>query len=140
MEEGKGTVGCVALDQNGNLAAATSTGGRTGKLPGRIGDSPIIGAGTFANADIAFSGTGRGEEYIRHSLAARMAWMVGEQNLSLEQAGTKCLTEILAPKDGGLIAVDRKGNLFLDENTGSMARGWANSAGIKQVAIWEKPL
>lgn len=139
-DEAKGTVGCVALDQNGNLAAATSTGGRTGKLPGRIGDSPVIGAGTFANSDMAFSGTGRGEEYIRHSLAARMAWMVGEQNMSLSDAGTKCLTEILAPKDGGLIAVDKDGNLFLDENTGSMARGWATSDGKRHVAIWENPL
>lgn len=140
VDETKGTVGCVALDQNGNLAAATSTGGRTGKLPGRIGDSPVIGAGTFANENMAFSGTGRGEEYIRHSLAARMAWMVGEQKLSLEQAGNKCLTEILAPKDGGLIAVDRDGNVFLDENTGSMARGWAKSDGTRKVAIWENPL
>ena len=139
-DEAKGTVGCVALDQNGNLAAATSTGGRTGKLPGRIGDSPIIGAGTFANENMAFSGTGRGEEYIRHSLAARMAWMVGEQKMSLEAAGKKCLTEILAPKDGGLIAVDQDGNLFLDENTGSMARAWAKSDGTRNVAIWENPL
>ncbi|MEP3482344.1 MAG: isoaspartyl peptidase/L-asparaginase [Fuerstiella sp.] len=139
-DEAKGTVGCVALDQNGNLAAATSTGGRTGKLPGRIGDSPVIGAGTFANENMAFSGTGRGEEYIRHSLAARMAWMVGEQNMSLEAAGKKCLTEILAPKDGGLIAVDQAGNLFLDENTGSMARAWAKSDGTRKVAIWENPL
>lgn len=139
-DEAKGTVGCVALDQNGNLAAATSTGGRTGKLPGRIGDSPVIGAGTFANQNMAFSGTGRGEEYIRHSLAARMAWMVGEQNMSLEEAGTKCLTKILAPKDGGLIAVDKDGNLFLAENTGSMARGWAKSDGTQKVAIWENPL
>lgn len=139
-DEAKGTVGCVALDQHGNLAAATSTGGRTGKLPGRIGDSPIIGAGTFANQNMAFSGTGRGEEYIRYSLAARMAWMVGEQNMSLQEAGEKCLTEILAPKDGGLIAVDKDGNLFLDENTGSMARGWATSNGTQNVAIWENPL
>ena len=78
----KGTVGCVALDSHGNLAAATSTGGVTGKRPGRIGDSPIIGAGTYANTTCAVSCTGTGEQFIRHSIATRVAWLMEERKLT----------------------------------------------------------
>ena len=133
--EAGGTVGCVALDSHGNLAAATSTGGLTGKMPGRIGDSPILGAGTFAdNKSCAVSGTGKGEEFIRHSIAARVGWLV-ESGLTLDEAVHACLTKALKPGDGGLIAVDREGHLVLETTTGGMPRAAADSTGRREVAI-----
>lgn len=132
-----GTVGCVALDAQGNLAAATSTGGMTGKLAGRVGDSPILGAGNYAdNKSCAVSGTGKGEEYIRHTIAARIAWMVGSQGQDLDQAVDYCLTKVLQPGDGGIIAVDKQGNLSLRANIDGMMRAAADSTGLREVAIW----
>lgn len=132
----KGTVGCVALDQFGNLAAATSTGGLTNKRYGRVGDSPIIGAGTYAdNATCAVSCTGTGEHYIRHAIAhdvvARMAY--GKQ--SLEQAVKIVIHQKLKPGDGGLIAVGRDGAMAIEHNTGGIAYGMANGSGVFRVGL-----
>ncbi|MEL6105239.1 MAG: isoaspartyl peptidase/L-asparaginase [Planctomycetota bacterium] len=135
------TVGCVALDRDGHLAAATSTGGLTGKMLGRIGDSPILGTGSYADDNsVAVSGTGKGEEFIRHSIASRVGWLVADKGYTLENAGKHCLENVLSAGQGGLIAVDRNGNVFLDTNTGAMPRAWATSDGSGGVAIWEKPL
>lgn len=132
-----GTVGAVARDGAGNLAAATSTGGYTGKLPGRIGDSPLIGAGTYAdNAACAISGTGLGEAFIRavlaHDVAARMRYG-GE---SLAAAARKALATVARlGGDGGLIAVDRSGRIVMPFNSERMYRAAVNRHGRRQVAI-----
>lgn len=137
----RGTVGCVALDQQGNLAAATSTGGLTAKLPGRVGDSPLLGAGTYAdNAGCAVSGTGVGEQYIRNAIAFQINWRVKENQQPIAEAVQECLDKVLKPGDGGLIAIDHEGNMALQYNTGSMNRAWSDSKGNRGVAIWAKPL
>jgi beta-aspartyl-peptidase (threonine type) len=132
----KGTVGCVALDSHGNLAAATSTGGVNGKRPGRVGDSPIIGAGTYANRTCAVSCTGTGEQFIRHSIATRVAMLMEERKLSVDQAARICIDDILQPGDGGLIAVDRNGQFSLRSSTGGMPRAIADSTGRMEIGIW----
>jgi beta-aspartyl-peptidase (threonine type) len=131
-----GTVGCVALDGRGNLAAATSTGGLTGKLPGRVGDTPICGAGTYANnRSCAVSGTGKGEEFIRHSIAAKVGWLVEERGFAVEDAVGHCLEKILQPGDGGMIAVDREGRVAMRASTAAMPRGVADSTGRFEVSM-----
>jgi beta-aspartyl-peptidase (threonine type) len=130
------TVGCVALDTHGNLAAGTSTGGRTNKKSGRVGDSPIIGAGTYANnATCAVSGTGLGEQFIRHSVgfnvAARMAYL----KQSLKDAVHEVLYKTLDPDDGGLIALAADGTIIMDYTTAGMARAAADSTGYREVKI-----
>jgi beta-aspartyl-peptidase (threonine type) len=136
-EGGAGTVGCVALDIRGNLAAATSTGGLSGKMPGRIGDTPVIGAGNYANNEsCAVSGTGIGEQYIRHSISAKVAWLVAEREMPLDDAVRHCLREVLQPGDGGIIAVDCEGRITLQATTDSMPRGAADSTGRFETAIW----
>jgi L-asparaginase / beta-aspartyl-peptidase len=136
-EKASGTVGCVALDVRSNLAAATSTGGLGGKMPGRIGDTPVIGAGNYANNEsCAVSGTGIGEQYIRHSIAAKVAWLRAERKISIDEAVRHCLREILQPGDGGIIAVDRDGRITLQATTESMPRGAADSTGRFETAIW----
>jgi len=135
-----GTVGCVVLDMNGDLAAGTSTGGMMMKKNGRIGDSPIIAAGTYAdNRSCAVSCTGHGEYFIRaavaHDLSARMRY----GNQSLEEASEDIVMKELLDLggDGGLIAVDRLGNIHLPFNTSGMFRGFANSKGEEGVAMFE---
>lgn len=135
-----GTVGAVALDRHGNLAAATSTGGMTNKRFGRVGDSPIIGAGTFArNGAAAVSCTGHGEFFIReaaaHSVAARMAF--GGQPLAA--AARAVIFEQIGPAGGrgGLIAIDAEGRVAMPYNTGGMFRGHYLAEGTPQVWIWE---
>jgi beta-aspartyl-peptidase (threonine type) len=136
LENIGGTVGCVALDSYGNLAAATSTGGMSGKMAGRVGDSPIIGAGTYAdNETCAVSGTGKGEEFIRHSVAARVGWLMEGRGLSVDDAVKHCLTDVLKPGDGGLIAVDRQGHVSMHSTTEAMPRGVADSSGRFETAI-----
>ena len=135
-ESGGSTVGCVALDQHGNLAAATSTGGLTAKLGGRVGDSPIIGAGTYANGTVAVSGTGIGEQYIRNTIAARVAMLIEIGNMKVDAAVNHCLTKVLNPNDGGLIAVDRDGNISQRASTAAMARGAADSSGRFETKLW----
>lgn len=131
-----GTVGCVALDKHGNLAAGTSTGGLTNKKWGRVGDSPIIGAGTYANNEsCAVSCTGTGEHFIRHSIAFHVHALMVYKGMSLDEA-LRHLTENVLEKDvGGLIAVDKEGNIAMHMNTPGMARAAADSTGKKEIKL-----
>ncbi|MCU0863778.1 MAG: isoaspartyl peptidase/L-asparaginase [Planctomycetes bacterium] len=132
-----GTVGCVVRDGDGRLAAATSTGGMTAKRFGRVGDTPVIGAGNYADDTVAISCTGTGEQFIRHvvahAIAARMAF--GGQTLAA--ASRALVFDVLQPGDGGLIAVDRDGNLAAPFNSEGMYRGLADSTGTFVVRIFE---
>lgn len=132
-----GTVGCVVRDRAGHLAAATSTGGLTGKRWGRVGDSPVVGAGNYADAYCAVSGTGTGEQFLRHvvgrTIAARMQF--GGQTLA--QAVDAVVFDTLQPDDGGVIAVDRDGNLAAKFNSAGMYRGLADANGRFLVRIFE---
>lgn len=133
----KGTVGAVALDVHGNLAAATSTGGVTNKLPGRVGDSSLVGIGTYAdNETCAISCTGHGEEFIRSTVAFRVAALLEHRHVSLEEAAAAIIFKLLPPSSGGLIAIDRNGAMSLPFNTLGMNRGAADSDGRFEVAIW----
>jgi L-asparaginase / beta-aspartyl-peptidase len=133
-----GTVGAVALDSDGNLAAATSTGGYTGKMPGRIGDSPIIGAGTYAdNRACAVSGTGLGEAFIRaavgYDIGARMLYM----NASVAAAARGALRNVASlGGDGGVIALDRRGNVAMPFNSEGMYRACIDRRGRRSLAIF----
>lgn len=134
----RGTVGVAVLDRAGNLAAGTSTGGMTNKRFGRVGDSPVIGAGTYANnRSCAVSCTGTGEEFIRHTVARDVAALMEYRGWTLEEAAREVVFEKLQPGDGGLIAVDRHGNTAWMFNTPGMFRGAADADGRFQVAIWE---
>jgi beta-aspartyl-peptidase (threonine type) len=134
-----GTVGCVALDRAGNLAAATSTGGITNKRFGRIGDVPVVGAGTYAdNRSCAISCSGKGERFIMNTVARSVSAYMQIGGLSLEAAASKLIDETLVAGDGGLIAVDRAGNIVLDYNTASMFRAAADAKGRHEVRIWEE--
>jgi beta-aspartyl-peptidase (threonine type) len=136
--EHKGTVGVVALDRNGHLAAGTSTGGLTAKKYGRVGDSPIIGAGTYADDEgCAVSGTGVGEEYIRHSAAYSVSSLVSDHGWEVQKAVDHLIHDVLKPGDGGVIAVDLHGHIGVAYNTSAMFRGTADSSGRFEVAIWE---
>jgi beta-aspartyl-peptidase (threonine type) len=139
-EEKFGTVGAVAMDLNGDLAAATSTGGMTNKQFGRVGDSSIIGAGNYANnATCAVSCTGSGEFFIRAVVAYDVSCLMEYKGLSLVDACKEVIQHRL-PKiggDGGLIAVDNQGNCVLEFNTAGMYRGQRNSNGLNQVAIYK---
>ncbi|MBX3402146.1 MAG: isoaspartyl peptidase/L-asparaginase [Phycisphaeraceae bacterium] len=135
-----GTVGCVALDRAGNLAAATSTGGMSGKRWARIGDSPIIGAGNYANnASCAVSGTGTGEEFIRHGVARDISDRMLYKRISLAQAANEVVHGVLKPDDGGIIAVSRTGEIAMVFNSDGMFRAAADSRGRLEVGIWERP-
>ncbi|HUI59409.1 MAG TPA: isoaspartyl peptidase/L-asparaginase [Steroidobacteraceae bacterium] len=135
----RGTVGAVACDAQGNLAAATSTGGMTNKRQGRVGDSPIIGAGTYArNGVCAVSATGHGEYFIRAVAAHHIVTAVEYRGLTLEQAVRELLHTIL-PRlggDGGIIAVDAQGRTVMDFSSDGMFRGTRNSEGRRQIAIY----
>jgi beta-aspartyl-peptidase (threonine type) len=133
-----GTVGAVARDCAGNLAAATSTGGFTGKLPGRIGDSPIIGAGTYAdNASCAVSGTGLGEAFMRTALAHQVAARMRFGGESLARAARAALAAIARlDAEGGLVAVDRRGNIAMPFNSRGMYRAAIDRRGRRVVAIY----
>ncbi len=132
----EGTVGAVARDRSGNLAAATSTGGRSGKLSGRIGDSPIAGAGTYAaNGVAAISGTGIGEEFIRHSAAARVAWLIQDAGMSTDEATRKVIDETLQPGDGGMIVLGPDGPPVIRFSTAAMSRGWIDASGHLETRI-----
>ena len=136
-EQIKGTVGAVALDIYGNLASATSTGGMMMKMKGRVGDSPIIGAGTYAdNNTCAVSSTGKGEQFIKHSVAIRISALMEYKNYSLTEAVKDVFTTRLEKGDGGVIAVDKYGNYVLYFNTDSMFRGVLTSEIAPHVEIW----
>lgn len=134
----KGTVGAVARDRRGDLAAATSTGGLTNKLCGRVGDTPILGAGTYAdNRTCAVSGTGVGEEFVRHHVAYAVSALMALSGLSLADAALRVVTQTLSPGDGGLIAVGHDGTLALPFNGEGMYRGAADHRGRFELAIWD---
>lgn len=131
-----GTVGCCVLDAGGRLAAATSTAGVFGKMPGRVGDTPIPAAGTWADARLAVSCTGQGEYFIRAAAAARVAWGV-EAGRSLAQAAQDVIDRIGAlGGDGGLIALDREGNLAHPFNSQGMKRAWLTPDGEIGVEVF----
>lgn len=131
-----GTVGCVVRDREGRLAAATSTGGMTAKKWGRVGDTPIVGAGCYADAFAAVSCTGTGEEFIRHGVARAVTARMQYGGQSLARAAHGVVHGVLRPNDGGLIAVDRFGNIATPFNTSGMYRAQANSSGLFEVAIF----
>lgn len=137
-DEKHGTVGAVALDHHGNLAAGTSTGGLTNKRFGRVGDTPVIGAGTYAdNRSVAVSATGTGEMFIRTAAASHTAMQVRLQNLSLAQAAENTLAEIAAISgEGGLIVMNAKGDYALRFNTSGMFRGVIGNDGIAHIGIF----
>lgn len=133
------TVGAVALDQMGNLAAGTSTGGMTNKRFGRIGDSPIIGAGTYAdNESCAVSATGHGEFFIRHVVAYDICARMRYQGVSLTQAADAVVHDVLAKAggDGGVIAMDRTGKIAMPFNTEGMYRAFIDVDGQMTIAIY----
>jgi beta-aspartyl-peptidase (threonine type) len=139
LKDKSGTVGAVALDASGMLVAGTSTGGTANKKWGRIGDSPVIGAGTYAGPRCGVSCTGWGEYFIRHAVAhdieARMAYL----GISLEEATRQVIMEKLEAHRkglGGLCAMDRDGNIEMTFNTRGMYRGWVDQDGRIQVAIY----
>ncbi len=132
-----GTVGAVALDAGGHLAAATSTGGMTGKHDGRVGDTPVPGAGTYARDGLcAVSCTGRGEEFLRAVAAYDVAARMGYSGLSLQEA-TNATIDALPPETGGLIAVDADGNVTLPYSTAGMLRGFARPGEAPCVGVFE---
>lgn len=138
--EKMGTVGAVVLDRFGNIAAGTSTGGMTAKRFGRVGDSPIIGAGTFAdNESCAVSATGHGEYFIRYNVAADICARVKYEKLSVDDAANKVVNDVLvkAGGSGGVIAIDRKGNITMPFNTSGMYRASIDVEGNVEVAIFK---
>jgi len=135
-----GTVGCVAVDTYGNLAAATSTGGMTYKKYGRIGDSPVIGAGTYAeNKTCAVSATGHGEFFIRNLVAYDIAAIMKYKGLSVAEAADVVVMHKLKQQGGkgGIIAVDKHGNIAMPFNTTGMFRGYVKSGGEVKVAMFK---
>lgn len=137
-----GTVGCVALDKFGNIVAGTSTGGTSNKKWGRIGDSPIIGAGTYANNEsCGVSATGAGEYFIRGTVARDIAALMEYRNLSLQEAADEIIQKKLPGIDankatGGIVALDKDGNFGFSFNTKGMLRAYKNSNGIKEIGLY----
>jgi beta-aspartyl-peptidase (threonine type) len=133
-----GTVGCVALDKEGNISAGTSTGGMTNKKYGRVGDTPIIGAGTYADQNVGISGTGWGEFYIRTSAARTVAAKYEYQNKDLKTATQEVMQEIeKLGGDGGIIALDKNGNVAMTFNTEGMYRGTVTEDGEITIEIYK---
>jgi L-asparaginase / beta-aspartyl-peptidase len=134
-----GTVGAVALDKHGNLAAATSTGGTSRKLPGRVGDSPIIGAGTYANnKTCAVSASGTGEYFIRNVITYDIAAMMEYRGFTLDQATDEVINIKLTQSggDGGVISIDSQGNISVKFNTPGMFRAYITVEGEKKVEFY----
>lgn len=133
-----GTVGCVALDKDGNISAGTSTGGMTNKKYGRVGDAPIIGAGTYADKNVGISGTGWGEFYIRTSAARTVAAKYEYQNKDVKTATQEVILEIeKLGGDGGMIALDKNGNVAMTFNTEGMYRGTVTEDGEINIEIYK---
>ena len=135
-----GTVGAVACDQKGNIAAATSTGGMTNKKYGRIGDTPVIGCGTYANnKSCAISCTGHGEPFIRAIAAYDVSALMEYKNLSLEDAMNEVVNKKLVDieGEGGMIGVDNKGNFSMQFNSAGMYRAVKTSEGVEIVSIYK---
>jgi beta-aspartyl-peptidase (threonine type) len=141
--DGHGTVGCVALDEQGNLCAGTSTGGITNKMYGRIGDSPIIGAGTYANNHTCgISGTGDGEYFMRGVVAYDISALMDYRGMGMEEAARQVIMEKLrnAGGEGGVICLDRHGRAAMVTNTSGMYRAYGNSAGERTIAIFSEEI
>jgi L-asparaginase / beta-aspartyl-peptidase len=135
-----GTVGAVAVDAKGNLAAGTSTGGMTNKQFGRVGDAPIIGAGTYAeNESCAVSATGHGEYFIRWTVAHDIAALVKYKGMSVAEASNEVINKKLSPErgEGGVIVLDAKGNFAMTFNSEGMYRGWVGADGVPHVEIYK---
>ncbi|EGV43805.1 isoaspartyl peptidase/L-asparaginase [Bizionia argentinensis JUB59] len=140
-----GTVGAVACDKNGNIAAATSTGGMTNKKWGRVGDSPMVGAGNYANnKTCAISCTGSGEFFIRGVVAYDVACLMEHKNMSLQDASSEVINKRILELggDGGLVAVDAKGNIAMPFNTEGMYRAYKSSVatdeyGLEEISIYK---
>ncbi len=140
-EEGKyGTVGCVAIDFDGNIVAGTSTGGMTNKKWGRIGDSPIIGAGTYANNNTCgISSTGSGEYFIKTVAAFQVSSLIENKKISL----AKAMNDVIYNKigsiggDGGMIGIDKNSNIAMDFNTAGMYRASIDKKGRKQILLYK---
>lgn len=136
-----GTVGCVALDKDGNLAAGTSTGGMTNKRWGRIGDAPIIGAGTYANnATCAVSSTGWGEYFIRAMVAYDISALMDYKGLTLQEAAKEVIQKKVPDLggDGGIIAIDKDGNMVMEFNTAGMYRASMDDSGTLNIGIYKE--
>lgn len=137
--EKKGTVGCVALDRQGNLAAGTSTGGITNKRFGRVGDSPVIGSGTYANnRTCAVSCSGHGETFIRYQVAYDVSALMEYGGLSLASAADSVIHGKLEEGEGGLVALSGSGEVVFSYSTGAMFRGVTDATGRVEVRIWEE--
>ena len=135
-----GTVGCVAIDYNGNIVAGTSTGGMTNKKWGRIGDSPIIGAGTYANNNTCgISSTGSGEYFIRTVAAYQVSSLLENHDYDLEKAMSKVVHQKIGGigGDGGMIGIDKYSNIVMDFNTPGMYRAYVNKDGQKQILLYK---
>ncbi len=136
-----GTVGCVAIDVNGNIVAGTSTGGMTNKKWGRIGDSPIIGAGTYANnSTCGISSTGSGEYFIRTVAAYQVSSLLENHNYDLKKAMNKVIHEKIGGigGDGGMIGIDKYSNISMEFNTPGMYRAYVNKYGEKEIFLYEE--
>ena len=132
------TVGCVALDQYGNMTAGTSTGGRQNKTPGRVGDTPLVNAGTYANnKTCGVSATGIGELFIRNTVAYNISALMEFRGYTLKQACDEMIYNRLPKESGGIIAIDKDGSYEMPFNTTSMMRAVANSNGVFKVEIWK---
>ena len=135
-----GTVGCVAIDHNGNIVAGTSTGGMTNKKWGRIGDSPIIGAGTYANNNTCgISSTGAGEYFIRTVAAYQVSSLLENHDYDLEKAMSKVVHQKIGGigGDGGMIGIDKNSNISMEFNTPGMYRAYINKDGQKQILLYK---
>tara|TARA_B100000925_G_scaffold10816_1_gene7736 strand:- start:786 stop:1739 length:954 start_codon:yes stop_codon:yes gene_type:complete len=140
-EKKYGTVGCVAIDVDGNIVAGTSTGGTTNKKWGRIGDSPIIGAGTYANNNTCgISSTGSGEYFIRTVAAYQVSSLLENHNYDLTKAMSKVIYEKIERigGDGGMIGIDKNSNISMEFNTPGMYRAYVNKKGKKEILLYEK--
>ncbi len=140
-EKKYGTVGCVAIDIDGNIVAGTSTGGTTNKKWGRIGDSPIIGAGTYANNNTCgISSTGSGEYFIRTVAAYQVSSLLENRNYDLTKAMSKVIYEKIGKigGDGGMIGIDKNSNISMEFNTPGMYRAYVNKNGKKEILLYEK--
>ena len=141
VDDKYGTVGCVAIDVNGNIVAGTSTGGMTNKKWGRIGDSPIIGAGTYANnSTCGISSTGSGEYFIRTVAAFQVSTLLENHNYDLKKAMYKVIHEKISGigGDGGMIGIDKNSNISMEFNTRGMYRAYVNKYGEKKILLYQE--
>ena len=135
--DAQGTVGAVVLDPEGHVACATSTGGMTNKMVGRVGDTPIIGAGLFANEKVALCATGRGEAFMRHNTCGHISAAMEYGGLSLQEAASREIGGKLKKGDGGIIGVTSSGELCFEFVSPGMFRAYQTSSGKRALGVWE---